>query len=167
MIHIESVLDDLEGSTKMLMEELSAFSDHHFFQRPAEGSWSAGEIAEHILLLETRSNEGMLTARPGNRPFDLKIIPMRDGLREDEKKYAAPSIVFPKGESKNKESLLDALVQQREVLKSMIRQMDLSLITEFRHPVIGSMSRLEWVYFHIYHTERHVRQLRSLRFEVG
>ena len=82
------------------------------------------------------------------------------------KKYTAPSTVIPKGENKNKEALLDALVQQREILKNMIRQMDLTLITEFRHPVIGSMSRLEWVYFHIYHTERHVRQLRSLEFEV-
>ena len=163
---IESVIADLDASTRILIKELSDFSDHLFFQRPADGSWSAGEIAEHVLLLETKANEGMHTARAGNRPFDLKIIPMRDGLKEDEKKYTAPSMVIPKGESKNKEALLDALVQQREVLKNMIRQMDLSLITEFRHPVIGSMSRLEWVYFHIYHTERHVRQLRSLRFGV-
>ena len=160
---IESVIDELEESTRMLIKELSAFSDEQFFQRPAEGIWSAGEIAEHILLLESRANEGMHTARTGNRPIDLKIIPMRDGLKEDEKKYVAPTIVIPKGEMKNKQALLQALVLQRDVLKNLIRQMDLSLITEFRHPVIGSMSRLEWVYFHIYHTERHVRQLRSLR----
>jgi hypothetical protein len=166
MDQIESVIEELEESTRMLIKELSAFSDEQFFYRPAEGSWSAGEIAEHILLLETRANEGMHTARTGNRPFDLKIIPIRNGLKEDEKKYVAPTKVIPKGEMKNKQDLLDALVQQREVLKNMIRKMDLSLITEFRHPVIGSMSRLEWVYFHIYHTERHVRQLKSLKFGV-
>ncbi|MBE7179216.1 MAG: DinB family protein, partial [Mucilaginibacter polytrichastri] len=43
------------------------------------------------------------------------------------------------------------------------RDMDLSMLClGFDFPGLGFLTRYEWLYFNIYHTQRHIRQLRNI-----
>src|SRR5438045_1482849 len=64
---------------------------------------------------------------------------------------------------KQKQEIIAALKGQREILEQYVLEYDLGETTEYLHPVIGEMTRIEWIYFIIYHSGKHARQLARIR----
>lgn len=57
---------------------------------------------------------------------------------------------------------------QRHAIVQAIETKDLSeLCTSFKHPSLGECTRREWVYFSIYHAERHLKQLKMILQKCG
>jgi hypothetical protein len=166
MINKEQILSELDQSTNELIAQLQQCDEANFNKSPGANSWSAAQVAEHILLLETQVNRALLAADITERQIDLKIIPLKKGFENAEKKYVAPDFIIPSASHKNKQELIDGLKKQRDTLKQIIETTDLTHTPKYKHPVIGDMTRLEWVYFTIYHTERHLRQLQTIARQV-
>jgi hypothetical protein len=59
------------------------------------------------------------------------------------------------------------LQAQRADLRRAVETLDLTAACiGLPHVRIGVMTRMEWVYFTIYHTERHLKQLQRLQESV-
>jgi hypothetical protein len=162
MIIKEQLIQELDGSTDELINMLSFTKDEAFNNKITEDSWSIADVAEHLLILETSVNHALQKTHATERPHDLKIEPMRQGLADEEKKFNAPDFVKPTSLHKDKIQLMEGLKKQREILKKIIQTKDLTETADFKHPVIGSMTRFEWIYFNIFHTHRHLKQIEKI-----
>lgn len=157
------LLADLDASTKDIVETLLHFNAETFVDKPSGEEWSAAEIAEHLLMLEVSANRVLGgDAIPTNRPPDEKIAMIKWGM-EDETKRQAPDRVKPGGVYTNPQQLIEKLKQQRDQLREAVTAADITeACTSSKHPVMGTLTKWEWVYFIIYHMQRHARQLKRL-----
>ena len=161
MLSKEELLHQLEASNTELLTTLAAVPPQNFNRGP-EGKWSPGSIAEHLLILETLVNRILLKAHPTERAPDLKVEPIKAGLRDQGRKLEAPAFIHPTGKEINQQEVIAALAAQRKVLKEILEQHDITETADEKHPVIGSMTRLEWTLFNIYHAERHLGQIKAM-----
>jgi hypothetical protein len=167
MINRELLTEQLEESTTELVQHLLRFTDENFNIHPSEDQWSAADVAEHIVLLETKVNEALQQMVVSERPVDQKIAPIKKGLENHERRFAAPLFIHPTKGEKERDELIKRFKEQRLILQSIIRVADLEMTTVYKHPTIGDMTGIEWVYFNMYHTKRHQRQLENIAASVS
>ena len=160
----EILLSELDASTKNLFESLSGFNETNFNYNPSETGWSPAQITEHLLLLEIVANKALTGETiPTNRPPDKKIALIKWAM-EDETKRVAPPVVIPSNTLKNVDELVQQLKKHREKLRAIAADADLSdACMSIKHPALGTLTKLEWVYFTICHCNRHVRQMNKIK----
>lgn len=163
------VRSDLKDSTQKLLELISEFPEKFFNTKPNDGGWSAGEVAEHLIKLETGTVRLFIgEGTPCERNPEEKIGTMKKRLLQFEKKMTAPDSIVPDGKAKDKRKVLDKIQDIRQRLTGMIDIHDLSeVISDFDHPVFGTLTRIEWIYFSIYHSQRHGHQIDNIYQEVA
>ena len=165
MKDIQDVIRDLSASTTQFLAALADFPDALFNMHPTNGGWAASGVAEHILILEGLINkviEGPVEMPEGRKP-DEKIALIKEAFQNEKTKLSAPSIIAPKRENWNKEEVINSIRETRKNMTSSIAFNDLAPVCLAHiHHVFGSLSRLEWVYFCIYHAERHQSQLQRI-----
>lgn len=159
----------LESNTRLLIDTIDQFPEDHFNTQPEAGSWSGGQVTEHLAKVETatlRLFSGK--TKPADRDPESKIETVEREFLDFEKSFNAFGPIIPGENSKDKQKLISTLKQTREKMVEMIQSdRDLSLIcTDFTHPLFGSFSIIEWIYFNIYHAERHIRQLKETKSRV-
>jgi hypothetical protein len=160
----EKVIADLAQNTKSLLQAFKAFDSAKFTRKPFPGSWSPAELGEHLLGLEYGVSKVLQgPAEVTERDPAKKIQVVKDAFADPDKKYASPENILPAGKITKQAELLERLWSQREFQTALISDMDLDLLcTEFKHPRLGGFTRLEWVYFNIEHTNRHLEQLKKM-----
>ncbi len=157
----EELAGMIDQSTSNLLQMLSSIDEKEFNQRKNE-AWSVADVAEHLLSLETQINLFIKEAHPTERAPDLKVEPVMHGLQSFENRYNAPDFTLPSAEDKDKNKLMNGLQEQRDILRQIILTTDITETVNQKHPVIGSMTRLEWACFNIHHTDRHLQQIRNI-----
>jgi uncharacterized damage-inducible protein DinB len=156
----ETLLAQLEQSTERLLNTLSQFTPETFNQQRSEGEWSPSQIAEHLLKVDVTTNKALKSETVAtNRPPDQKIALIR-GAMEDNTKRVSPERVHPSGEHWKPDAIMEQLKKQRKIMREAIASSDMTeACTSFKHPALGTLTKLEWVWFNIYHAERHIRQM--------
>lgn len=160
----KKVRQDLTASTQQLLKTLQDFPEAEFNTSPGEGQWSAGQVAEHLLKTEV-STLRMLTqqASPADRDPEHKIDNIREQFLNFKKMFNAFGPIVPDESAKNKQKMIDRLQDNRQRLASLIALEDLTgLVTAFEHPLFGPLTRIEWLYFQIYHSQRHCHQIENI-----
>lgn len=161
----ETLLSGLEETTRQLVAILSSFTPEQFNEKLSESEWSAAQIAEHLLKADVSTGKALSgETMPTNRPPDEKLSIIQQALNDDNTKRVAPERVYPSGEQWEPSVIIEQLKKQKEVLKEAILSSDLTeACTSFKHPALGTMTRMEWMAFNLHHTERHLRQLKRLQ----
>ena len=164
----EILLADLEQATNRLVEVLFHFTSESFMEKPANGGWSAAEITDHLLKVETTANAALRSKSvPTTRPPDSKIAFIKEKM-EDETKREAPEPLRPSSELHDIFVMLGQLRRQRDELAKAIEQYDeTEACIGQKHPALGTLTRMEWIYFIIYHADRHLRQLKKLQTKLA
>ena len=164
MTATESVLTAFAGSTDKLITTLEQFPAEKFNTIPSEGSWSVGMVADHLLKLEKRINHIIISpGKRAEREPDEKVDHIRTALENMTVKLRAPSFLNPVTEPVERDSLLAELRQQKERLLRNAEIQDLTEIcADFPHNRLGELTRLEWIWFNVYHTDRHIQQLKNI-----
>lgn len=157
----EELAGMIDASTTDLLNMLSSVDEKEFNQR-INKNWSVADVAEHLLALETQINRYIVNAHTTERAADLKVEPVMQGLQSFENRYNAPDFTLPTPEDKDKNDLIKRLREQRDILKQVILTTDITETVDQKHPVIGSMTRLEWTCFNIHHTGRHMKQIGNI-----
>lgn len=152
------------AGTDEFLEALSAFDATVFNAKRSDGGWSAGDIAEHILLADKRFTivlEGAAseaTHEPGDNvsKFEARLL-------NRENKLDAPPFLVPSDNDKDKEEILAAIRAERNTIAELIGSRNMSLVNyDAPHRLFGPMNSQEWVMFNILHTQRHLQQLKEL-----
>ncbi|MES2328151.1 MAG: DinB family protein [Bacteroidota bacterium] len=160
----EAMMIALKENTNTLAKALSAFDYVHFNRHPADGGWTAGEIAEHLLLFDLRiTNVFSGKTAPSDRDPQANINAMQDRMADRVNRIDAPTFLVPSTTAKDPVTLTQKILDQRCIISIMITDQDITvLLPDSPHRFYGIMSAVEWVQFLIHHCNRHIEQLREL-----
>lgn len=161
----EKLFDQTMRELILILEE---FSTSELNEIPFSGSWTAGQVADHLYRSYAVIHTLNGNIVPANRAADEKISGIKDLFLNFNIKMNSPEGIIPSTEFIEKENLITGLKDRISQIRDLIARKDLSLVcTDFAIPEYGPFTRLEWVYFTIYHTQRHLKQLEQIKEKVA
>ena len=165
----KNIIAEFEESTTDLLKTISSFRQEQFNLVPFEGSWTAGQVAEHLYKSESNAIRQMKGNTKPTEKSDTdaneKII--RLSFLNFNTKFQSPDFILPSPEPKLKEKFIKRFEKTREDIRKLIDTEDLSLTcTDFSFPGIGEITRLEWICFVNCHSIRHTRQMNNIHNEL-
>ena len=161
------ILNEVKATIDELIQLLSSLSEAELNTRPFENSWTSAQVGEHLLKSYGVAQILEAPVKPTERPADEKIETIKEIMLNFDTKMNAPEFIIPSAESIDKAKLLNSLQRVSSKIQSVAENLDLSeTCTGFALPGIGELTRLEWLHFILYHTQRHIRQLKTIRENV-
>jgi hypothetical protein len=151
------------GQTKTdLLAVVSSIQQEQFNTVPFKDSWTAAQVCDHILkAVNTDVLYG--NTQPTSRPPDEKVKQTADLFLNFDIKFKSPDFILPTNEPLNKHIELSAIETRMNALAEAAKTLDLSATcTDFEVPGAGAFTRLEFVWFFIVHTQRHIHQLKNI-----
>jgi hypothetical protein len=146
-----------------LLKTLSRFDDDRFNEAPSYGGWSPGQVGEHLFKAYGAADTMRGTVGAAGRPADKNIAEIKGIFLNFEIRLKSPEALLPGNDPKEQRHLLQVLGERISQIKGIIETEDLTLLClDYEMPVLGRLTRLEWVYFCLFHTMRHIRQLENI-----
>ncbi|MGY0037967.1 DinB family protein [Pedobacter sp. NJ-S-72] len=161
---METILIDIEETFTNLIKTVSLFDEEQLNDIPFEGSWTAGQVVQHLII----SNSGFIEVMQGpvkeaERKPDQLVAEIRKDFLNFDIKMESPEFVLPLPISYSKSRQLGTLENIKSSLLHLIETMELDkLCLTFELPGYGFLTRVEAVYFVNYHTQRHTHQLNNI-----
>lgn len=155
----------VQPTFEMVTIAIGSFSEPSFNEIPFEGSWTAGQVAQHIKL----SVGNMLGLLNGNteesqRPADQKVQQVADVFLNFGIKMKSPEFIIPQMKQYDQQRFMAFYEDYSAQLQLAAAKLDLTEICiDFELPGFGPMTRLEWLSFVLFHTQRHTAQLERIR----
>ena len=154
----------IDATLSELLKLISTFDQKQFNIAPSKDSWSAGEIAQHLVL----SISGFVELMNGptqatKRKPDEHVEKIKSDFLNFSIKFKSPDSVVPEKKDYNKDDLIQTLKGLKIALEDIIENSDLDqTCTAFELPGgMGYLTRQEGLAFVLYHTQRHIHQLKN------
>ncbi|MDO3642974.1 DinB family protein [Mucilaginibacter sp. L3T2-6] len=152
-----NTLDELIG----LLDDIPAAQ---FNTVPFEGSWTAGQLAQHLTL----ANSGFPALATGpvaetDRAPDQMVAPIAESFLNFDTKFESPDFIRPEARDYDKDKMISGLKKIKADIAAEIGDLDLTkTCMAFAFPVLGNLTRYEAANFVIIHTTRHIHQLKNI-----
>lgn len=160
----QDLIAQIDETFEELLRLLSSFDRERINSFPFEGSWTAGQLARHLIKTGSRFVELLNgpVKETGRKP-DKMVGNIRKSFLNFDIKMTSPDFVVPEDTAYDKVDLLSSLEGIKAAIIQAILTLDLTeTCAAFELPILGYLTRLECIYFVIYHNQRHVRQLRNI-----
>lgn len=161
--------EQLLENTDALITAIEQIPLQQFNTKPNEESWSAAEVLEHLYRSEfglPRLFVGETKALNGRAP-DANLETMRQRFLNLDDKMKASGVILPTEGDKPREELVDKFRQNRKKIAQLISELPPEeLCLKFEHPILGHLTRMEWVHFTIIHTQRHMHQIKRIQSQL-
>jgi hypothetical protein len=167
-MNINATVMEANQTFNKLGELLSSIDESKINKIPFEGSWTAAQVAQHVIL----SAGGFVEllngpVRDTDRDPEAYVDNLRSTFLNYDIKMQSPAFVIPETREYEKEVLMSTLGNIREGLLQSIVSLDTTkTCTAFEIPGSGYLTRAEGITFAIVHTERHAHQLGKIRQEL-
>jgi hypothetical protein len=160
----EIISNYFDGAMIKLMEMIASFDDDDFNTIPFEGSWTAGQVAEHVFKSISDMPSLLLTeSKKADRDAFEKCEAIGAIFLNFDVKLKSPDFILPSDEPKQVSVFVDSFTRKVNEINKTIRQVDLSrLYTRYPFPTIGELTGWEWIYFAAAHSTRHTVQLKKI-----
>ena len=160
-INTKELFSSLDDTTSEFLRSVSLFDENEINKISFEDSWTAAQIAEHV----TRSNIGITKelqkeGKTCDREPDAGVQGLRSVFLNFTTKLKSPEFILPTKNVYKKERLIADLKKSIDRLKEEGKQQD--LFKEIHHPIFGDVTKLELLHFVVYHTQRHIHQLKNI-----
>lgn len=157
----EELFKSLKDATSELVVLVSSFSETQINTIPFRGSWTAAQVADHI----TKSNIGIIQSlkTAGNataRDPDERVKKLKEQFLNFDEKLHSPKFILPTKDIYQKEKVVADLRQSIERLIEISNKVNLS--EALHHAIFREITRLELLHFVVYHTQRHIHQLKDI-----
>lgn len=165
---VKTLQSQLQETSHQLQDVLSTFSEDEINIVPFEGSWTAGQVGEHIYKSAAAICHA-LQGRTGKtqRSPDEKMQPIADIFLNFDTKFESPEFIRPSDIPHQQKLLLRCLKQIMDDIGRIISKEDMTATClEFELPGMGLLTRMELTGFIITHTQRHIHQLKNIKKEV-
>jgi uncharacterized damage-inducible protein DinB len=155
---------NIQETFKNLYEVIAGFSQEEFNTVPFKGSWTPGQIIQHILL----GNSGYPELFAGKtqktiRKYQEHITELDGIFLNFNIVMDAPDFLKPELKNYDKNSLILALRTIESDLLQATESYDLTLTClDFEVPGFEKFTIYEWIHFALVHTQRHTKQLQAI-----
>ena len=160
-LHTKELFVSLDEISSELLQLISSADSTTVNTVPFKDSWTAAQLASHV----TKSNKAIAQAlnmevqsaerNPGERVEELKAM-----FLDFSTKFQSPEFIRPKQDIYQKDTLIAELKKSIEHMKELRSKIHLSEILSL--PAFGEITKLELLHFVLYHTQRHVHQLKNI-----
>ncbi len=128
---------------------------------PFVNSWTAAQVLIHITKSNRAIAQGLqMHGLPAERDPEQNTDHLKKIFLDFKAKYNAPDFIIPEDGYHNKEQIINALELSIRNLQTGRNETDLSEIIDL--PIFGEITKLELLHFVLYHTQRHIRQLKNI-----
>jgi hypothetical protein len=158
------IAKDADEALSGLITLLSKFEQDQINTVPFEGSWTAGQLAQHMV----KANSGFADILRGpvkdiERKPDEVIPKIKNDFLNFDIKMTTPDFLVPEAKNYDKDELLSDLKNIRESVNDATETLDLTkTCMAFELPVYGYLTRQEAIAFVTCHTLRHTHQLKNI-----
>jgi hypothetical protein len=158
------LLTAIDDTFNELIRLIASFDQEQINVVPFKGSWTAGQVVEHII----KSDGGFVQllngpVRDTEGEPDAHIAELKRVFLDFTIKMKAPDFIQPEDTFYEKFYLLSSIQDIKSGLEQAIATKDLTkTCTTFELPGSGYPTGLEAVHFVLYHTQRHIYQLKNI-----
>ena len=161
---INEAVKQFESTTQHLLHVISSFTQQQLNMVPFEGSWTPAQVADHIIKSQLGFTD-LFCGRtiPANRRADEKNEAIGKVFLDYTIKMQAPEFILPSKEPQDKNTLMDSVKNKSIEIIDAVQNLDpTEICLDFELPGFGKFTRLEWIYFIMYHAQRHTHQLENI-----
>lgn len=155
------LLEEFDATINDLYAAIDTFSDADINKKSSAESWSAAQVIVHI----TKSNNGIASAmqldgEKLSRDADQRVEELKQTFLDYNVKFKSPEFILPGNGPFEKDLLLKKLTASINQLKQEGR--NTNLVLAIKHPAFGEITKLELLYFVLFHIQRHTQQLKTI-----
>lgn len=164
-MEISEYINRLDKNTETVVSLAKSCTPDQLNKKPAN-DWSIAQVLEHICMTElsvckriSKPSDKVNEAATiyGNQKMEKILVGYRD------RKVLAPDFLEPKGKITTIEEFEKIFTAQRNRLKDDLSSGRLVIDNKvYLHPRLGEMTISDWLFFLIYHTQRHLEQIKDL-----
>lgn len=159
--HKSELRSSLSKAFEDFMLTLSQFGDTNINEAPSAGCWTPAQVAVHIIMATDGVPDGHTS--PAHRPYDANMPKIRPWWEDFSQKFNAPLPLTPDDLPQSKKILLEELERVKTKDLALIDKSDLSAVClDFELPMVGYLTRFEWLWFSEIHLRRHRFQLENM-----
>ncbi|MEJ7677837.1 MAG: DinB family protein [Segetibacter sp.] len=157
----KEIPDKVQDTGAELTQLLTLFDQEQINTLPFEGSWTAAQVAEHV----TRSNKGIARAldmegKTADRDPEARVQELKEIFLNFNVKFQSPEFILPTQDYYQKEELLQDFKKTIAHLQETGNKVN--LYDEINLPPFGEITKLELLHFVLYHTQRHIHQVKNI-----
>jgi hypothetical protein len=161
-------LADFLAVANELLSLLEPLDEERMNRVPMPGSWTAGQLGEHLLKSFRSIDLSKVRAVPSARPGDGKCAQIDAVFLDFTTKYQPPDFIVPSAGRISGRNLVDDLRKARDGIAAYVSGHDLGFTCpDFEVIGFGELTAQEWIHFLTAHGKRHVRQLRIMLGVMG
>jgi hypothetical protein len=152
---------DLDKTTDDLIELITSVNQQRINTVPFKDSWTPAQLTVHVTKSNNAIAQGLnMQGKPADRNIDDGVPNLKKMFLDFDIKYKSPQFIVPEEGEYNKEEIIEALQRSIDRLKHTRERIDLSEIISL--PPFGEVTKFEILHFVLYHTTRHVHQLKNM-----
>lgn len=158
------IWNELTETRAGFLQALKLFTPENFNIIPFEGSWTPGQVAEHVF----KSIDGVPQlisgdAKPTERDPEQNVPQLRAMFLDFSTKMKSPPFILPSDEPKDLATLTQKLDEKLTAIIATAKTIDTTLtVANFEFPGSGPVTRIEMLNFISVHTQRHTHQLKEI-----
>jgi hypothetical protein len=154
---LTAVEEAISGMSALMMK----LDEKQINSVPYENSWTAGQLLNHV----TQSNNGMAKAMlqeptPVDSDATEKIAGFKKVLLDLSSKLKSPDFILPKDGPYEKKGVIHELKISFNHFRENTEKANMNDMVEGMP--FGPVSKLELLHFVLYHTQRHLHQLKNI-----
>jgi hypothetical protein len=159
---MKDLLTELKDTKAELLTTVSSIDEDKLNVVPFADSWTAAQVAEHIL-----NAIGVTTLYGDTKETDRdpkeKVTATAELFLNLDIKMRSPDFIYPSDKKYTKDGLLKLVDKKFTKLINAANELDLNTTClAFEIPGFGPFTRLEFVWFYVFHTQRHIFQLKKI-----
>jgi hypothetical protein len=144
-----------------MLDLMSQLDDKKINTVPYENSWTAGMLFRHVSKsLNAMSNAMRKDGRPAGRDEGEKIPELKKTFLDFTSKMKSPEFIVPEEGIYEKQAICDELNNSFGFLKQTTTHAELPDLVEGLP--LGAITKLEILHFVLYHTKRHLNQMKKI-----
>lgn len=155
---------EIKSTFEQLYQTLSLFTENEINAIPFEGSWTSGQVTQHIIKATSGLNQVCtVNTEKLEGASDEKIPALQKIFLDFSTKYNAPEFIYPEDIEYHKNELISNLKEIEKEIIEITENYDLTLTCmDFEIPGLGNLTIYELITFCIVHTKRHTHQLQNI-----
>ena len=167
-------IEEIASTEVKLMAVIADLTEEQSKFKISPVMWSVHECMEHIVITEVgvyrllckENSETASRVSEHDEMVGKKFI--ADQQADRNIKRVAPDSVKPMGRFSNLEELKGKFQSNRKRICDGIRNNEFVFDNQlFKHPVLGELTKKDWLNFMIHHTERHREQIEDIKSNIG
>jgi hypothetical protein len=157
----DKILSATSEAVSGLSELMAAVNEEKVNTVPYDGSWTAPQLLRHV----AKSNNEMakavrMEAAPANRNPGERIDELKTVFLDFSKKLTQPDFLIPEEQFYEKQPAIAELNNSFSRFKENALNANLQDLVEGLP--LGPVTKLEIIHFVLYHTQRHLHQMRKI-----